>query len=154
MNFHTIFFIFLYFKPQSLTAFNVRVQEEKIENSIVSNINYIEININKMSLRFLKFNSSTFNSFSVKNSDGLYTVESPPYLIKDQSKINIKIAAQQSHLILDTIFGLRIIWDGNSIAKFYLSKDYSNQICGLCGDANSNLIFTLNFGDLIYKTCH
>ena len=103
----------------------------------ISSINYIEININKISYRFLQYTDSSSNSFSVNG-----VLKSPPYQLNNlDSTLNLKITSQNGLLKLNSQIGLQVLWDGSSIAQFSISKDYSNNVCGLCGKADSNFGF-------------
>ncbi|KAF4089273.1 hypothetical protein AMELA_G00064400 [Ameiurus melas] len=42
------------------------------------------------------------------------------------------------YVILTTLFGLEVRWDGNHYAKITVPSTYYDQMCGLCGDYNGN----------------
>ena len=39
-------------------------------------------------------------------------------------------------VIVKTVFGVKVVWDGNSYAEVVLSPSFKNKVCGLCGNYN------------------
>eukprot|EP00062_Callorhinchus_milii_P025595 gi/632986747/ref/XP_007910409.1/ PREDICTED: IgGFc-binding protein-like [Callorhinchus milii] len=63
----------------------------------------------------------------------------------------VTIKQNGKHVVVETDFGLIVRYDGNHNAQVKVPNDYSGELCGLCGDYNTNPLddFKTPTGELV-----
>jgi hypothetical protein len=113
----------------------LRTTSNTEENSnTVSYLRYVEINVFSTQYRLINLGNNKL-SFTI---NGIIATGS---FLNDNST-GIQIYVSGSSLVFSASFGLSVVWTGDN-AEINLCSAYSNKVCGVCGNADSNLSILL-----------
>ncbi|XP_037537371.1 zonadhesin, like [Nematolebias whitei] len=104
--------------------FSVEAKNEERGVSGVSYLRKLYVTVNRVTVTLMKSRRTLVNGVRV----------SLPY--SPSALMSLSLAGQ--YVTLQTMFGLRVRWDGNHYAQISVPSSYHDQMCGLCGDYNGN----------------
>ncbi len=127
VSYHNLIF---FLKPATLTPFNVRHKQEGTKtNAAVAYIRYVEVNAFGNQFRLMK-KTSLFSKVIPFTVNGV--TRTAPFT----DAFGTQIVINGGQLVLGTVFGLTVAWNGISKVEETLCDAYSTYVCGLCGNGD------------------
>ncbi|CAH2318245.1 c-binding -like [Pelobates cultripes] len=111
----------------TIPNFRVDIKNENRGSSLVSYIRYVNLQI------------YDYNITSVRSEMGTVRInnqKAPLPIVLNNGAVSIFQSG--SYLIIQTDFALRIFYDWNILVKINLPSNFSESVCGLCGNYNGN----------------
>ncbi len=135
-----------------MVAFNVRQKHQKslLTNATTSSIRYIEINIFNTQYRLLRKTLGSYSNAIPFTVNGVlrYAPYSRPLFYK-----SINIYQSGNNLVFSVNLGITITWDGMGISTQSICDTYAKNVCGLCGNADGEIINNIiDYFYFIFKT--
>ncbi|KAM8927861.1 IgGFc-binding protein-like [Pelodytes ibericus] len=110
-----------------LPSFNIEAKNENRGSALVSYISYVNIQANG------------YNITGVRSEYGVVRVNNQKVQLPVTLPVgNLQIFQSGSYFILTTDFGLKVFYDWNILLKIQLSSNFSENVCGLCGNYNED----------------
>ncbi|MBN3272390.1 FCGBP protein, partial [Polyodon spathula] len=111
----------------SLTPFEVHVQNDNRESTVVSYTKMVRVKVYGIAIEISKDNSGKIQV------DGILL--NLPHLL---SNGKVKIYKIGMNAVVQTDFGLRLTFDWSSSVTVTVPSEYSGSLCGLCGNYNGD----------------